>query len=54
MYDMTSTPSYEANQQTIIALGPWGNKLESVEWGLSGLSGCSGLSGSSGFSGSTR
>jgi hypothetical protein len=31
MYDMTSTPAYEVNQETIIALGTRGNNSESVE-----------------------
>jgi hypothetical protein len=34
MYDMTSTPAYEVNQETIIAPGPRGNKLEIAERGL--------------------
>jgi hypothetical protein len=35
MYGMTSTPSYEVNEGTIIALGARGNKLEIIErgWG---------------------
>jgi GTP cyclohydrolase I len=31
MYDMTSTPAYEVNQETIIAPRPRGNKLEIAE-----------------------
>jgi hypothetical protein len=33
MYDMTSTPAYEVDQETIIALGQRGNKLEIAERG---------------------
>jgi len=31
MYDMTSTPAYGGNQETIIALGQSGNKLVILE-----------------------
>jgi uncharacterized protein involved in exopolysaccharide biosynthesis len=46
MYDMTSTPAYESDQQIIIAPEPRGNNSESVEEGFSGSSGLFGLSGS--------
>jgi len=31
MYDMTSKPAYEGSQESIIASGPRGNKLEIAE-----------------------
>ena len=47
MYDISSTLAHEVNEESIIAFGPCGNKLESGGEGLSGLSGLFGLSGSS-------
>ena len=44
MYDISSTPAYEVNEESIIAFGPSGNKLESGGEGLSGLFGLSGSS----------
>jgi len=46
MYDISSTPAYWNNQETIIAFERMLNKLEIAEEGLCGSSGLFGLCGS--------